>query len=171
MAKPIKLRTQNDGEQETFSDLAVIDCSDDERITRQEDMDAADINKIMARFGVGAEFQGRMPFNGEFDYTVDLQQGLEAVRSMENIVANLPPELAAKYASPGSVLDAAHNGTLQKDLSELAAARQRATREQALVEEEALDRMRAERADDLEREERIKNRGKPPARARAEDLE
>lgn len=85
-------RAQTDGKQDYYSELSGLDCSADTDLTRQEYKDDADINKLLARYGVGIP-QRRMVFGGEVDYTLDLQQAHEATFAAQRAWQMLPDHL------------------------------------------------------------------------------
>lgn len=119
------IRTQVDGLDAEYSFKTALDCSDMPDTTRQEFKDETDVNKILARYGVNAQM--RPVQYGESDFDLDLQTALQAVYTAQDAVRNLPPDLAAKYPTWESFMQAAYNGNLQRDLDAKKAAATSAT--------------------------------------------
>lgn len=109
------IRKQTDDLQEQYSQMTAIDCSDLPDLTRQEFRDETDVNKILARYGVNAPM--RQPEYSEVDYSMDLQQSLQAIKEAEDAVSKLPPSLRVKYFTWERLLDGAYNGEFKTDLA------------------------------------------------------
>lgn len=115
------VRRQSDDKQEFYSELSAIEIDSSkptENLTRQEQRDSADINKLLYRFGVQPGEQ-RRPFYGEVDYDIDLQTAISATHSAEAMFNRLPIELRQKYGTYLRVLEAAQTGELKEDLEAL----------------------------------------------------
>lgn len=104
------IRRQYDGQQEHYSELSGTTFTG-KGATRQEFKDEADINKLLARYGVGA---GTRPttFGTEVDYTIDLQQALNAITDAKHAFRNLPQNLRARYKTWQDLLNALNSGRL-----------------------------------------------------------
>lgn len=108
------IRTQVDGLDEEYSIETALDCSDMPDTTRQEFKDETDVNKILGRYGVNAPM--RPVQYGESNFDLDLQTALQAIYTAQDAVRNLPPDLAAKYPTWTSFMEAAYSGKLRQDL-------------------------------------------------------
>lgn len=114
-------RTQADDRQEAYSAAGALDCSKDRDMARQEFKDEADINKLLARFGVGGapppqQLKGTFT---ETDFGLDLQNALAAVDNAKSVWSRLPQNLKTKYPSWRRMLNAATTGDLGADLKKL----------------------------------------------------
>jgi hypothetical protein len=97
---------------------------DTDGITRQEFKDEADINVLLAKFGV--DNMTRLPEYGKtIDYNLDLQQALTAIQEAKNANMQVPPELRSKYPDWRAVLNAAETGQYQADLRNLTELKKR----------------------------------------------
>lgn len=122
-------RKQNDDLQEEYSVLTGLDFSETESLTRQEFADEADLNILLARFGVG---QIRpMEYGKEIDYTADLQTALGALDAARAAAWEIPEELRGKYRNWRDVLNGAETGEYQQDLLNLTEQKRKATEEAA----------------------------------------
>lgn len=113
--KPAK-RTQVDGLQDFYSDLAGLDCSVPGNIdrTRQEFKDEADINKLLYRYGVGLIAPTPPSGNGNtIDYDLDLLQAMEAIQQAKTTWANLPQAIKNDYPSWQQFLNAIDRGEIR----------------------------------------------------------
>lgn len=110
------VRSQADELQDELSERGGLDCSTSRDMARQEKKEEADINFLMARFGVG--LPQRTPTFGEVDYEIDLQTALAAVEQAEQVHRNLPRKLKTKYPTWRSMLNAASTGDLITDLQQ-----------------------------------------------------
>lgn len=91
-------------------------CTKAEGKTRQSDADAADINKIVARFdfsALAAEFEarrqlGEAPWLGvDVSSIPDFQTAVNYVRDMEEYFMRLPADIRAKFGNkPEGLIDA-----------------------------------------------------------------
>lgn len=113
------VRTQADGRQEEFSDLAATDVGTDS-YTRQEFKDEADLNILLARFGVNTPIRTGGQYGQEIDYNLDLQQAFAAIEAARRANLAVPPELQTKYPTWREVLNAAETGEYAHDLQNLA---------------------------------------------------
>lgn len=100
----LEYRHQNDGEQEFFSDIAVIDCSEDPDLVRHEFDDDADINKLLPKFGTTLPM--RPPIFADIDFTQDLQSSFQSIRDLQDAYARLPQDLRASYKTWDDLLRA-----------------------------------------------------------------
>lgn len=112
-------RKQNDHLQDEYSIETGLDFTDVEPITRQEFKDEADLNILLARYGV-AQPTRPMKYGEEIDYTLDLQTALASLEAARRAHFNVPDELRAKYPDWQSVLNGAESGQYQQDLANLA---------------------------------------------------
>lgn len=109
-------RTQTDGEQDLYSLAAGLDLSEEKVITRQEYKDDADINKLLAKYGVG--IPQRLPGYGEADFNIDLQQAFNAIQTAQRVWAEMPADLKDKYPSWQHLLNNIRSGELEIDLEQ-----------------------------------------------------
>lgn len=110
-------RTQDDGLGDIVSEMTAH-TPQGESLTRQEFRDDADINILLARFGV--DQQMRQPTYGQtVDYSIDLQTAMAAVNDARRIAGNVPDELRQKYPTWREVLNGSETGQYQADLKEL----------------------------------------------------
>lgn len=107
---------QNDGTNEEWSDITGLDCSESKDMTRQEDKQATDVKYILERFGITPN--NKQELYVETDYSLDLQDSLQAVKDAQTFHNNLPQALRAKYTWR-SMLDAVANGQLAADLTDI----------------------------------------------------
>lgn len=116
-------RTQADGQQAFYSDMAGIDFTGTTDMTRQEGKTEADINVLMKRFAATGQIElKRDPKYQMIDYTIDLQTGLDAIAQAKQFQEALPEPLRAKYKTWRSVLQGIATGELEKNINELKAA-------------------------------------------------
>lgn len=104
------LRTQADGAQDEYSDKASIDFADAIDTARQEFKDDADVNKLLAKFGVNAP-QRQVTF-GEVDYTLDLQDAFDAIKQAKAAYNRLPDEIKKDYPSWQTLLNGINTGLI-----------------------------------------------------------
>lgn len=110
------IRTQTDQMQDFYTELSALDCTDSVDRARQEFKDEADINKLLARFGVHA--QQRQPTFGEVDFDLDLQQALFAVQEAKQAHRAMPATLRERYPTWQSLLNGLESGEFKLDLNE-----------------------------------------------------
>lgn len=106
------VRKQSDTEQDGYSLLTGLDCSDLPDMTRQEFKDEADINNLMTRYGVTGAPQRPTVF-GEVDYDQDLQQAKQALHDAQRAWEHLPQNIKEKYRGWRSLFTAIENGTFE----------------------------------------------------------
>lgn len=128
-------RTQVDGKGDLYSDLTATIIPNDDPQTRQEFKDDADLNILLARFGVDTPMRQGLQY-GEVDYQLDLQQALDAIDTAKKANIHAPEELRDKYPDWRSILNGVETGEYQKDLENLKLDRQIAADKQK--HEEAL---------------------------------
>lgn len=116
------IRTQIDELNEEYSWETATDCSSLPDMARQEFKDEADVNKVLARYGVDG-LQRPVEYSA-VDYDVDLQQSIQAIRDAERAIAKLPPELQAKYNTWERLMGGAYSGDFKRDLDSYEAAKQ-----------------------------------------------
>lgn len=109
------IRTQVDQQQDFHSELAGLDCTTSTDTARQEFKDEADVNKILARYGVNAP--QRQAIFGETDFTLDLQQAFAAIEAAKNAHHKLPQSLREQYPTWQSVLNGLDSGEFRIDLA------------------------------------------------------
>lgn len=120
-------RTQDDNLQDQYSQLTGLDFTGTESLTRQEFKDEADLNILLARYGVA---QVRpMEYGKDVDYSLDLQSALNALDAASAAQFDVPPELRDKYPTWRHVLNGAESGEYQQDLLNLAAKKKQADAE------------------------------------------
>jgi len=116
------VRTQCDDLGDKISnDTAQLETG--EIITRQEFKDEADLNILLARFGVHQQVRADAKFT-EVDYNLDLQTALAAVEAARRADYKVPEELRAKYPNWLTVLKGAETGEYEHDLMQLKARKE-----------------------------------------------
>lgn len=90
-------RTQIDGEQEEYSELTAIDCSQDVDQTRQEFEQESRTENILKHFGVQSLRAEQPHYGGSTDYSIDLQQALDGIALAKDAIGQLPQDLLRKY--------------------------------------------------------------------------
>lgn len=103
-------RTQGDDMQKSYSNATRIDFTGTPELTRQEQKAEADIQYILAHFGINT--QQRAVMYGDQDTEIDLQQAFMAREEMRRGWHTLPDELKAKYPSWQSLIVALNTGEL-----------------------------------------------------------
>lgn len=115
-----EIRTQNDGDQDIhsrYADIVFDDANKDDRsVTRQEMKDDADVNKLLARYGIGA-FQNRGAQYSEIDFDIDLQTALHAIQEAQTAYSRMPAGLKERFPTWQSVLNAIDAGQLTFDMT------------------------------------------------------
>lgn len=95
----------------------VVDCSGDPMITRQEERDKADVNRVVAAYQSSGRLPDmRLPVSGDVDFDMDLLGAYQARHAVQQAWLDLPVHLRERYASPEALLTAA--AQMQLDLSE-----------------------------------------------------
>lgn len=104
--KGIFYRTGNNYDMEYASDVSGLKC-EDESLTIQSGKDDADINVIVARFGLTGELPKdlKMPQSGDFSDLPDFQSALNMVRDAQQEFLRIPAELRARFGNdPGAYM-------------------------------------------------------------------
>lgn len=109
-------RGQNDGQQEVYSDAAAILTPEDDGKARQEYKNDADVNRILARHGVGPVPQ-HQTFYSEIDFDLDLQGAITATQAAQEAYSRMPMTLRKKYPTYLDVLNGIKSGQFRIDLS------------------------------------------------------
>lgn len=107
------VRTQGDDRQDEYSLAAGLDLSGQRDMTRQEYRDEANINILLARFGVGAPFPQKPTVFNVIDYNIDLQTALGAIRDVKAVWQEMPAEVRARYRTWQELLNAVDSGRLK----------------------------------------------------------
>lgn len=108
------IRSQVDNDFDLYSVGASITFDPAEDTARQEFKAEADINVLMARFGMTAP--QRQTMFGEVDFGLDLQTAYAAIDAARRMHAKLPRNLTERYPDWQSVLNALNSGELRLDL-------------------------------------------------------
>lgn len=98
---------------DSFSLDAGTDTSDLPDLARQEFKDEADVNWILARFGVHGP--SRQVVYGEVDYTIDLQQAYALVDDVEHALRRMPQHLRTQFRTAAEFLEALDAGLIKPD--------------------------------------------------------
>lgn len=112
------MRSQADNLGDQISWESGLDTGDETRV-RQEDADSADINQLLNKYGAFAQQQRPVVWGAEVDYTMDLQQAIEAVKLAQRAAHTVPQELRDKYPTWRHVLNGVESGQYETDLAEL----------------------------------------------------
>lgn len=110
-------RTQHDGKGLQYSKSTAIDCTGSPGRTRQEFKNEADINIMLARFGVNHQ-QRTLTF-GQQDFTIDLQQGLASIEQTKRVYARMSPEIKELYPTYEKFIVGMESGQVALDLEKL----------------------------------------------------
>lgn len=116
--QPKMVSRQFDGLEEEIS-LATRTPVGTTSMTRQEFAEEADINYLLTRFGVNQAGRANPEYGMEIDYSMDLQQALQAAEAGRNAHAQMPPELRSLYPTWAHMAAAIENGEYQKSLEKL----------------------------------------------------
>lgn len=107
-------RTQadmNDPDLRDLNSMLTGLACDDPSLARQEFAKDADINHILTHYGIdGLQLSASRPSFGDYDYNIDLQTALHAVRDVKAAWAHLPPHVRAKYPDYAALMKAVHAG-------------------------------------------------------------
>lgn len=107
-----KFRTQDQSDEDFGLVPPVLDCSGDPLITRQEERDLADINRVFQKYRATGQLPtGREGFSGDVDYDIDRLTAINAVREFQEGYERLSPELRKRYPTVRSLVDAVNEGT------------------------------------------------------------
>lgn len=112
------LRKQTDDNGDEWS-IATATINEEPSLTRGEFKDDADINRLLARFGVNQQVRQDPRFT-EVDYNLDLQQAYAALDAASRAQLQVPEELRSKYPDWLTILNGAESGEYQRDLQALA---------------------------------------------------
>lgn len=105
------IRSQADDLQNQYSASTASDPTDWDDVARQEFKVEADVNEMLKRFGV---ISNQRPIqSGEIDYTIDLQQAIEAVNEAKRVWQRMPDDIKAEYPNWQALLNAANSGELK----------------------------------------------------------
>lgn len=99
------IRTQSDELGDEYARTTTIDCSDDTDTARQEFKDEADVNIILAKFGVNS-LQRQPTWGQEVNYDLNLQTALEAITDAKAAHSQLPDDLKRRYPTWAALLNA-----------------------------------------------------------------
>lgn len=143
-------RTQTDGRGDEYSLITGLDLSGETPVTRQEFKDEADINNILARYGINTPLR-QMQWGQEIDERLDLQQALFAISEAQKI--QVPEELRSQFPTWQAILNGVETGEYQHALKELedgkAREKQLADQRQRDAEELAAHRARVKMTDTI----------------------
>lgn len=126
------MRSQTDGMGDFWSDATGIDFTNTEVLTRQEYKDEADLNILLARFGVNTPMR-QMEWGAEIDDRIDLQTAMAAIEEAKKI--QVPDELRTRFPNWQAVLNGAETGAYQAALVDLEQTKKRT--EETRAKEEA----------------------------------
>lgn len=101
-------------EDSTFQHGGLRDTRDN---TRQEFKDETDINVILKKFGLD-KFANRQMTYGDYNFDLDLQTSLNAIKAAKRVHKKLSPDLQRKYPTMVDVIEAIENGQLREELLE-----------------------------------------------------
>lgn len=99
------LRTPYNYDVDLASEESALIC-EDPSLTQQHQKEDADINHIVARFGLTGElpFADRQPRYGDFSAVTDYHSAMNAVRSASEDFMSLPAELRARFNNDPALL-------------------------------------------------------------------
>lgn len=104
------IRTQQDGLGDIYSVNGGIDASQGD-VARQEFKADADINLMLAKFGVFAP--QKQVYFGDVDYGIDLQQALAAIADAKQAWQVMPPEIKKEFPTWKELLNALESGQIK----------------------------------------------------------
>lgn len=104
------IRTQSDGLGDVYSLETAIDASEG-GVARQEFKDEADINIMLAKFGVFAP--QKEVFFGDVDYGIDLQQALFAIADAKRAWQLMPDDVKKEFPTWRDLLNGLESGRLK----------------------------------------------------------
>lgn len=101
-----KLRAPGNYDTDAASLLHAVFCPLDEAVTQQQFKEEADINVIVARFGLTGEIPGdfQAPVSGDFSNVGDFQSAMNAVRTAQESFMRLPADLRLRFNHDPQVL-------------------------------------------------------------------
>lgn len=97
------------------TDRVRLDFTESRDMTRQEFKEETDINVILNKFGVNS-FAQRQPIYTEVDYTIDLQQALGILTTVQAGWDRLPDDIKARYPDWRTVVELMAAGTPPQEL-------------------------------------------------------
>lgn len=106
-------RTQTDGLGDEYSFETGLDCSNSKDMARHEQTGEADINKLLARFGIG--IPQRQVVYGSMDFDLDLQQAYRAIETVKAAWDQMPDAITKKYTDWTQLAVALNSGELKFD--------------------------------------------------------
>lgn len=86
--------------------------------TEQHHAKDADINVIVARFGLNADFQGRAPMFGTVNYDDTLHNTMVAIDEARAVYNNLPTDIKNRYNTDDALIAALADGSIARDIYE-----------------------------------------------------
>lgn len=110
------MRRQSETPKERQKFREKIDCSGDPKIVRQEQKIETSLDWILSRHGTAP--LGTRPQNTAVDYTIDLQQAVEATRAAKRAFNQLPAELRKDVHNWNQLLQGLDNGSIKVNFGE-----------------------------------------------------
>lgn len=110
------MRRQSETQKDRQKYRVKVDCSKDPKIVRQEQKIETSLDWILSRHGIAPA--GTRPMNVNIDYTIDLQQAVEATRAAKRAFNQLPAELRKDFHNWTDVLVGLDNGTIKINFGE-----------------------------------------------------
>lgn len=110
-------RTQTDGLQQAYSDEAAL-TDFGPSLARQEFAQEADVNYILGRFGIGTAAT-KTPYYTDTNFTIDLQQAIDATRAATAAWGKVPEEIKTKYGDWMGFVTALASGQYERDQAQL----------------------------------------------------
>lgn len=128
------LRTHHDGLGDAMSAITAT-VNEDPSETQTQFTAECDINNILDRYTRGQLPEQRpVKFGETIDYSMDLQNALDAVSDMKHAHAvGVPPELQNLYPDWQSWVNAAANGSYEHELANLAEKKKRVEEDAAII--------------------------------------
>lgn len=111
------IRTQHDKKGDEYSRKVVLTCEGSKDVARQEFKQDADINVMLSRFGVNQ--QQRTTHFGQQDFTIDLQQGLNAIEETKRVYNRMSPDIKKIYSTYEKFIVGIESGAVAKDMERL----------------------------------------------------
>lgn len=109
------IRTQIDDLGDIYAIESATDCSNLPDLARQEFRDDADVNKILARYGIDGARQRPVVF-GERDTDMELSRAISMLKHAEATWHQMPPEIKQRFKTPDALVKAADTGELAEVL-------------------------------------------------------
>lgn len=107
-------RTQIDGKQDAYSAATALDTSDLPDLTRQEFREEADVNHLLARYGIGGLPQRTPRWGEEIDFDMDLQSAYISTQGAMRAWAHLPADLKTEFPTWQDLLNGYVSGKYQE---------------------------------------------------------